>query len=355
MVASLVLAACGGAAPSPPRQGASVESTATGVTAPTTTVPVVSRAEPTDIPVPPTSVATPSPVVQETSTPPTPTLVPPTTTPTVAPTLAPPVPTETPKPATPGPRRVGQAPRPPVTAQYIAIVDDASGELLYGQDEHVRVAPASVTKIATTLVALQREPNLGRRIPVSVSGSAMAARDRSSIMGLEPGREVSLTTLLYGMMLPSGNDAAEQVALALGGSRERYVGWMNEAVAELGLRDTRFVNPSGMDAAGHYSSAYDMALLGRVAMRDETFRRLAGAATYRGDGYSLSNLNRLIGAYPGADGIKIGFTGRARRTIVASATRNGHRVYVSLMRSEDLPGDSSALFDWVWRTFAWQR
>jgi D-alanyl-D-alanine carboxypeptidase len=235
----------------------------------------------------------------------------------------------------------------------VAILDEASGELLYGLDERARVAPASVTKIVTTLVALEREADLGLRIPVTISGSAMAARDRSSIMGLEPGREVSLAALLYGMMLPSGNDAAEQVALALGGSRERYVDWMNGKVAELGLEDTHFVNPSGMDAADHYSSAYDMAVLGRVAMQNETFRRLAGAASYRGDGYTMANLNRLIGAYPGADGIKIGLTRAAGRTIVASASRGGHRVYISLMRSRDLSADSAALFDWVWRTFEW--
>jgi len=124
-------------------------------------------------------------------------------------------------------------------------------------------------------------------------------------------------------------------------------------VAELGLQDTHFVNPSGMDAAGHYASAYDMALLARAAMQDETFRQLAGAARYRGDGYTLANLNRLIGSYPGADGVKIGRTRAAGRTIVASASRDGHRVYVSLMHSQDLVADSTALFEWAWRTFAW--
>ena len=252
-----------------------------------------------------------------------------------------------------GPRRVGAAAPPQVSARYVAVLDEASGALLHGQEEHARVAPASVTKIATTLVALEREPDLGRRIPITISGSAMAARDHSSIMGLEPGREVSLRTLLYGMMLPSGNDAAEQVALALGGSRESYVDWMNQKVAELGLQDTHFVNPSGMDATDHYSSAYDMAWLGRAAMQNDTFRQLAGATTYRGDGYTMANLNRLLGAYPGADGIKIGRTRAAGRTIVASASRDGHRVYLSLMRSQDLPADSTVLLDWVWRAFEW--
>jgi D-alanyl-D-alanine carboxypeptidase/LysM repeat protein len=251
------------------------------------------------------------------------------------------------------PRRINDAAPPDVTAQYVAIVDEDSGELLFGHAEHDRVAPASITKIATTLVALEREPDLDRRFDATISGSAMAARDGSSIMGLEPGENVSLATLLFGMMLPSGNDAAEQVALSLAGSRAAFVEWMNQRVAKLGLRDTHFVNPSGMDASGHYSTAYDMALLGREAMRNEAFRELARAATYRGDGYRMTNLNRLIGVYPGADGIKIGSTRRAGKTIVASAARNGHRVYVALLRSSDLPGDSTRLFDWTWRTFAW--
>lgn len=278
--------------------------------------------------------------------------VPPTPVPAVAATAAPPAQLAL-KPLPAGPRRIGETPPPPVTAEYVAIVDEVSGEVLFGQSEHTRVAPASITKIATTLVALEHEPNVERRVAVTISGSAMAARDGSSIMGLEPGEDVSVRTLLYGMMLPSGNDAAEQIALALAPAREAYVDWMNQRASALGLLDTHFVNPSGMDASGHYSSAFDMAMLGREAMRNDAFRALAGAASYRGDGYRLSNLNRLIGVYPGADGIKIGSTRRAGKTIVASATRAGHRVYIALLRSSDLPGDSTTLFNWVWRSFAW--
>jgi D-alanyl-D-alanine carboxypeptidase (penicillin-binding protein 5/6) len=251
------------------------------------------------------------------------------------------------------PRRVSEAPPPEITAQAVAILDDDSADLLYGSRARERVAPASITKIATTLVALEHEPDLARRIDVTISSSALAARTGSSIMGLEPGENVSVLTLLYGMMLPSGNDAAEQVALALAGDRETYVGWMNQRVLQLGLSDTHFVNPSGLDANGHYSSAYDMAVLGREAMRNPMFRQLAGAATYRGDGYRLTNLNRLLGVYPGADGVKIGSTRRAGKTMVASATRDGHRVYVVVMHSSDLPGDTTLLFNWVWRSFVW--
>jgi len=251
------------------------------------------------------------------------------------------------------PQRTDDGPAPNTTAIHIAIVDDASGQLIYGEQPYTEVPEASVTKIATTIVALERSPDLTKRINVTISASAMVARDGSSTMGIEPGHTVSLDTLLHGMMLPSGNDAAEQVALSLGGSRDQYVAWMNQEATALGLKDTHFMNPSGMDADGHYSSAYDMAMLARYAMHNAEFRDLASDITYSGDGFKMANLNRLLGVYPGADGVKIGYTDAAQKTMVASAVHDGHRVYVSVMHSEDLPGDCTALFNWVWNSFTW--
>jgi D-alanyl-D-alanine carboxypeptidase len=109
-----------------------------------------------------------------------------------------------------------------------------------------------------------------------------------------------------------------------------------------------------MDAPGHYSSAYDMAMLARYAMRNPTFRDLASARFRSDDIYRMYNLNRLLDVYPGADGVKIGFTDLAQKTIVASAVKDGHRVYVSLLHSGNLVADSSALFEWVWDNFEWQ-
>jgi D-alanyl-D-alanine carboxypeptidase len=94
-------------------------------------------------------------------------------------------------------------------------------------------------------------------------------------------------------------------------------------------------------------------MLARYAMHNATFRDLASTARYTGDGFPMANLNRFLDLYPGADGVKIGFTDAAQKTIVASATRGGHRVYVSLMHSQDLVGDSTQLFDWVWANFTW--
>lgn len=258
-----------------------------------------------------------------------------------------------PTPTTDGPRREGADEPPHVTAPHIAVLDEASGALLYGMDAFSRHAPASITKIVTTIVALEHEPDIKKGFNTTVSASALLNCDGSSIMGLEPNDHVALETLLYGMMLPSGNDAAEQVAYSLAGSREKYVEWMNDKVASLHLRDTHFVTPSGMDADDHYSSAYDMALLARYAMQNAEFRTLASTRRFVGDEYYMHNLNPLLYSYEGADGVKIGYTDIAGHTIVASATRNGHRVYVSLLGSRDLNGDSTALLDWVWKNFRW--
>jgi D-alanyl-D-alanine carboxypeptidase len=304
----------------------------------------------------PTPVATPDPnrAVQEqycdTAAPPAHIALPP-----VAPVIRikpPEVPSQA-QPASGGPRQVGTDPAPHVTARNVAVLDEASGALLNAVDPFAREAPASITKIVTTIVALEREPDLKHVYTTTVSSSALVACDGSSVMGLEPDDHVTLETLLYGMMLPSGNDAAEQVAYSLAGSREQYVAWMNDEVAALHLRDTHFVTPSGMDADDHYSSAYDMAMLARYAMQNPEFRTLASTKSYAGENYVMHNLNQLLFSYPGADGVKIGYTDIAGRTIVASATHDGHRVYVSLMGSKNLVGDCTALFDWVWKTYQW--
>src|SRR5437870_5831059 len=276
------------AAPTPPPL--IVEPTAPPTRVPPTPVP------PT--PVPPTAVPTPRPTQVPT---PAPTATPAPPTPTPDPTrvaqqvycdaasppahlplppialfihITPPDVATQPTPTTGGPRRQGAEPAPHVSAPHVAVLDEASGALLYEQDAFSRQPPASITKIATTIVALERGADIKTVYTTTVSSTQLVACDGSSVMGLEPNDHVSLETLLYGMMLPSGNDAAEQVALSLAGSRERYVAWMNEKVAALHLRDTHFVTPSGMDSDEHYSSAYDMALLSRYAMRNPQFRTL---------------------------------------------------------------------------------
>jgi D-alanyl-D-alanine carboxypeptidase len=252
------------------------------------------------------------------------------------------------------PRRVLPLAPPTVSGSEVAVLDDISGLLLYGVRPHARQAPASTTKIATAIVTLEHAGSLDTPVRVNIDGWAMAAADGSSIMGLSPGRPVSLRTLLYGLLLPSGNDAAEQLALSIGESRPRFISWMNALAGdELGLADTHFVNPSGLDADGHYASAYDLARLSRRAMEEDLFREIVATPEIRSEGYVLSGHNPLIGGYVGADGVKTGSTDAAGKVIVGSAVHDGHRLYAVVMHSDDLLGDASALFDWAWQEFAW--
>jgi D-alanyl-D-alanine carboxypeptidase len=182
----------------------------------------------------------------------------------------------------------------------------------------------------------------------------MAAADGSSIMGLSPGQHVSVRTLLDGLLLPSGNDAAEQLAVTVAESRAGFIGWMNAVASdELGLSDTHFVNPSGLDAPDHYSSAYDLAQLARRAMQEDVIRQIVGSPEIHADGFDLVGHNPLIGAYPGADGVKTGSTDAAGKVLVGSAVHDGHRVYVVVMHSDDTAADAEALFDWTWQEFSW--
>ncbi len=282
--------------------------------------------------------ATPSPFATATATPrpPTATPEPPTPTPTLA-----------------GPIKTGSAQAPQVQALSVAVVDEASGQLLYGRDPHHRLPPASVTKIFTALVAL-RYGRLDQQVHVTFDQSQLYD---STLMGLREGDTFTLEDLLYGLMLPSGNDAALAIANAIGGDETHFVELMNEEAARLGLHDSHFVNPHGLDAPGHYTSAYDLAMAARYGMTHyDEFRKLAAARVWQVHGsrtYTVYNLNRFLLDYPGADGVKIGYTDNAGRTIVASAMRNGHRVYVVLMHCGDIVTDSVPLFNWVFNNFTW--
>lgn len=260
-----------------------------------------------------------------------------------------------PTPAVRAPLRTRDAAPPTISAPEAVVVDEASGAILWARDADRRVAIASLTKIVTALVALERG-RLNARVATDVDYRTL---EDSTVMGLLPGDEFTLEDLLYGLMLPSGNDAALAIARHIAGSEEAFAALMNRKATELGLANSRFVNPHGLDAPGHYSSAYDMAMFARHGMlRDGDFRRLARTKVWTAQGkrgpVELWNLNRLLyGQYDGADGVKIGYTEEAGRTMVASAARNGHRVYASFMHSENLVADARALLDYAFNNFTW--
>ncbi|MDI3338977.1 MAG: hypothetical protein QJR03_12680 [Sphaerobacter sp.] len=264
------------------------------------------------------------------------------------------------------------AARPTVHARHWVIMDADTGEVLDGQAAHARSAMASLTKVLTALVAIERG-DLAQTVTVVRSdllGGATA--------GLRAGETVSLRTLLYGLLLPSGNDAAMAIARAVGGSpatddpaaRERFVTWMNERVASMGLTDTHVVNPHGLDAPGHFSSAHDLAEITRAALASPTFVAIVGAAAYAADGHRYESTNELPRRYPGVTGGKTGWTEDAGHCLIEVAERAGRRLIVVLLGSdgEHWYDDAAALLDYGWslpspattperaaRVFAWWR
>jgi D-alanyl-D-alanine carboxypeptidase len=263
-----------------------------------------------------------------------------------SPTPTPVPPTPTPLPPTPIPQPV-----PPfdVSARAIAIIEAPCGALIYGRDEHASLAPASLTKIVTALTAIDRV-NLDEEVLVQISGKDLKRRTRSSIMGLEPGNRVSVRDLLYGLFLPSGNDAAIELAQRASGSVEAFVDQMNQKSAEVGLTESHFTNPHGLDSDGLYSSAYDMAKAGLIMMQNPVLAEISGTRSYTlPGGLSFKNGNKLLGSFPGAYGVKIGFTNDAGHTIVGSAAQGGRDIFIAVFDSKAMYPETEALLEWAFR------
>jgi serine-type D-Ala-D-Ala carboxypeptidase (penicillin-binding protein 5/6) len=244
-------------------------------------------------------------------------------------------------------------PPPEVSASAAVVVDDASLAVLYGKHEHERRGPASLTKLATAALAVQFG-DVDSTVESTVDSRLMPG---SSLMGLLPGETYSMEDLLYGLLLVSGNDAARVIAREVAGTEARFVHWMNEMCRQIGLEDTRFVDPHGLGGPGHYSSAFDMALLARYAMQFEDVARISVARGWTTSGsrpIALHNfVNGFLSSYPGAEGLKTGFTTEAGPTFVGAATRDGRRLYVVLLNSQDRFGEAAALLDWAFDSHAW--
>ncbi len=237
---------------------------------------------------------------------------------------------------------------PFVSAQSIAVVETSCGALIFGRDEHAHLPPASLTKLMTAAVAMdQADPST--MITSHVDGTQLYTDTGSTIMGLKPGMQLSLLDLLYGLLLPSGNDAAIAIAEGISGTQAKFVDLMNAKAQSLALDDTHFTNPHGLNDPDLYSSAYDMAVLARYVMQNPTLRQIVATESYqpKWDGPEVWNGNRFLSEYQGADGVKIGYTEQSAQTIVASATRNGRSIIASLMKSQDRYADSERLLDWA--------
>ncbi len=255
------------------------------------------------------------------------------------------------------PGRGGAVP-PAVRAQSYVVADALTGEVLAAKGAHVRLPPASTVK---TLTALTVHPKLDvGTVVVASRGDAAVEGSRA---GLVPGGTYTVGDLYNGLFLRSGNDASTALARVAGGSGgiARTVADMAAQARQLGAWDTTVVNPTGLDEPGQLSSAYDLALFGRAALRvadlrpfmSQTSAAFPGAIPPPGQRrptYQLWTQQRFVRHYPGAVGVKNGFTTKARYTMIAAAERDGRTVLVTLMRSHSGAWrEAAALADWAFR------
>ena len=243
------------------------------------------------------------------------------------------------------------APLPRLAARAAILVDASTGRVLWGHRPHRRSPVASTTKIMTALLALKQ---LGPDAVVTVPPAA--TRVPLVKEGLRPRERVKAWKLFYGLLLFSGNDDAAALGIASAGTRAGFVARMNAEARALGLRDSHFSTPSGVIDEGNYSSAWDLAALTRVALRDPRFRAIVrkrivhvpwSAPTFE---KVYVNKNPLIGTYPGADGVKTGWTTLAGHCLVASATRDGRTLVAVVLHDANATSDARRLLDLGFRT-----
>ena len=249
---------------------------------------------------------------------------------------------------------VARAAGPEVSAQSAVVLTADTGTVLFEKDGHTPRPVASTTKIMTALLALEAAQEQGD--PLVDITQEMVAVEGSS-MGLQAGDSISLTGLAAGMLLASGNDAANAAALYLDGSLESFAARMNQRAAALGMEDTHFVTPSGLDGEdaqglGHLSTAYDMALLARAALEDQAFRQLCSSPSLAVEfaepvkRVTYANHNKLLTQYPGCVGVKTGFTKEAGRCLVSAAERDGALLIAVTLNAPNDWEDHTALLDY---------
>ena len=244
---------------------------------------------------------------------------------------------------------------PPIStnAQAAALIDVGSGRILYSHHGDERLLIASLTKIMTAIVAIEHG-----HLEDIVKVSRNAVGKEGSSIYLKEGQEISLLHLLYGLLLRSGNDAATAIAEHVGGSEQGFVFMMNAKAAELGLTNTSFMNPHGLDMEGHYSSAEDLARLTAYALKNPTFREIVSTRVKRvpnpGEKWDhvWYNKNKMLTLYEGADGVKTGYTKAAGRGLVSSATRDGRQLAAVTINDGSDWVDHARLLEWGFRYFA---
>lgn len=240
------------------------------------------------------------------------------------------------------------------SARSVLVLDLATGKSLYEKEADQRLPIASTTKIMTALVAnAYFKPNSTLTVQegASVSGSKV---------GLKSGESLTFRALLYGLLLNSGNDAAFVIAENYPGGVLGFVSAMNKRALELGLKNTHFENPAGLDSPNQYSSARDLKLITEEALKDYQLARIFATkdteitSVDKKYTYKLHNLNKLLSSVVGVLGVKTGYTENAKENLVTLIDRGGNRVLLVVLGSDDRFGETTKLIDWTYSNFIWQ-
>lgn len=233
-----------------------------------------------------------------------------------------------------------------VSARNAIAIDKESKQILYEQNAFEIVKIASTTKIITALVAIENG-DLDEEFEVSKNAVAV----RGSKVGYKVSEKIKLRELLYGLMYKSGNDAAIVIAEGIGGSVEGFADKMNHFATGIGILDSHFQTPHGLDKEDHYSSAYDLAILSSVAMNYDIFKEIVGTKSISKEKYGFSrdynNINKILWKIPGANGIKTGYTGGAGKCLVSSINQNGRDIIIVVLNCADRWNQTEKIFNYI--------
>ena len=236
--------------------------------------------------------------------------------------------------------------KPTINSRRYAIYDRLSGRCIYGKDENKQTAMASTTKIMTAMIIIEN-----CKLTDSVTVSAKAAGTGGSRLGLKKDDIITVNDLLYGLMLRSGNDAAVALAIHTAGSIEKFADLMNAKAIKLGLKNTHFVTPHGLDNEEHYTTAYELAKLTDYALKNETFAKIVKTQSTT---ITINNTNELLGNVNGVYGVKTGFTNNAGRCLVTSVKRDDMDLIIVVLGADtrkDRAKDSMKLIEYAYKRY----
>ncbi|WP_250815081.1 D-alanyl-D-alanine carboxypeptidase family protein [Clostridium swellfunianum] len=247
-----------------------------------------------------------------------------------------------------------KAAEPYIDARTAVAIDAKSKVVLYEKNAHMLVPMASTTKIMTALVALNYG-DLDRKIEIS----AKAASIRGSTVGYKKGEKVPLKELIYGLMLRSGNDAAIAIAEGLAGSVDEFVRLMNEYANQIGVYNTHFESPHGLDSQNHYSTAYDLAVITAKARENQLFNEIVKSKDVDGneEGFTRSfhNINKILSMLENSTGVKTGYTGQAGKCLVTSVTIKDHDVIIVVLNSPGRWKETEKINDYVVKNYEYKK